>query len=262
MLSTLKRTLRQIDPLRRTYDTAKRLYGRLAHPERTAKIAGLEATFETADPVHLQRVEGLMGERQQLETFLDELEACDVVWDVGAHIGMYTVFAARKLQTLGGRAVAFEPDMETRLLLRRNCRYNDLDNVEFQACALSNETGEETLRRSRMSGAATLDDDHAIGYERETETVPLRRGDRLVEDRVPRPTVVKMDIEGAEAAALEGMSDVLSTCRIVLVEVHTGWSSDEQSISDAVREILESHDFEIAEIGARGDQHHWLARRR
>lgn len=202
-----------------------------------------------------------MGERAQIEKFLSELRGNDVVWDVGAHMGMYSIFAAIRLKRGGGEVVSFEPEPSARQLLRRNCSINNLRNVQILPYGLGEEETHAILRRPEVSGGATVDSQRTLGYELDPQRIDIRRGDRLVEQGIAAPDVVKMDVEGAEFAALRGMSGLLSRCRVLLVEVHTESKVEDASVAARVRRLLGSRTFDIKVTGTRGSQEHWMCRR-
>lgn len=140
-----------------------------------------------------------------------------VVLDLGANIGYFTLLAAR-LTGPSGKVIAFEPEPRNFQYLTKNIELNGYQHVDAFEKAVSDRNGKTTLficdydsghhtinqyggieayRRGRKSSA------HAI----EIEVVAL---DEFLRDRVPRVDVIKMDLEGAEALAVEGMHAVLT----------------------------------------------------
>jgi len=150
------------------------------------------------------------GEGPVLEAFVDAVSAEDTVWDVGANIGSYALLAAE----VGANVVAFEPGAEARAQLVANAERNGLRHrIDPTPIALSDAGGTATLGVSESTGSRALTDG-GIGT-----TVPTERGDAL---EVPEPDVVKIDVEGAECAVLNGMVDRLASVRECFVEVHDG----------------------------------------
>lgn len=77
--------------------------------------------------------------------------------------------------------------------------------------------------------------------------VPGVTGDAAIEDELlPTPDVLKIDVEGAEMAVLNGCDEVLDRCRLVYCETH----GDD---ADAVRDQLLEHGFEV-DVVADGEQ--------
>src|SRR3954453_12530191 len=91
--------------------------------------------FEACSDVECFRIRDYGGEKGFLDQFVAALQPGDVVFDIGASIGLMTVHAAAAVKN--GKVVAFEPDPETLQRLKRNVSLNNLRNVQFQACGLS-----------------------------------------------------------------------------------------------------------------------------
>ena len=120
-----------------------------------------------------------------------------VVVEGGAHLGFVTVHEARAAGP-DGRVFVFEPDVDVLDVLRENLRVNGVDDqVEMVAKALGDST-----RRARFFVRA----DESSLYEPTGDSDPIEidvvRADEVINAPVD---VVKLDIEGAELAALRGM---------------------------------------------------------
>ena len=154
-----------------------------------------------------------------------------VVYDVGANIGLYARLIASEFKA--ARVVCFEPMTKNRKLLQANIQVSVLrDRIQVIPCALSDRDGEEALQIDDiMSGTAVLDRVTAgkpsngrsqYGLPAVTETVRVARLDALVKvDHLPKPDVIKIDIEGAEALMLKGAEETLKSARPdLVVELH------------------------------------------
>jgi FkbM family methyltransferase len=147
-----------------------------------------------------------------------------VVWDVGAASGFHTLILAR-LVGEQGHVVAFEPFPENIARLRRNIELNGFDNVIVVEKALADSAGvgflapaaedEVTIVLSR--GTSRTD-----GTEVEVTTVDQL----LADDELPRPHLLKIDVEGAEVDLLRGARRTIEQLKPVLVlEVHGVWEA-------------------------------------
>lgn len=153
----------------------------------------------------------MLGVYEKFETELirKTLKPGMVIIDIGAHIGYYTVIAARIVGD-GGQVIAFEPDTENFSFLEHTIKTNGFTNVSIHRMGISNKSGDTTLFVSpRNSG------DHRIyqfSESRERIVIPLTTIDAFVKNhRLERIDFIKMDIQGAEGKALDGMQNTLKT---------------------------------------------------
>jgi len=149
-----------------------------------------------------------------------------VVYDVGANIGFFTILCSR-LVGPDGHVYAFEPIPENLQTLRHNVALNGLRNVTIVEKALSSSTGTAEMFVSPWSafhslnveGATKVEDHGPEEGEITVQTVTLdefvtREGGRV-------PDLVKIDVEGAELIVVQGMGETLRSTRpLLLVELH------------------------------------------
>ncbi len=131
--------------------------------------------------------------------------------DVGANIGYFSLLAA-SLVRARGRVIAIEPRAENVELLRRSAERNGFVQIELHTCAAAERAGELAYAPSsamRSNGRIVRDEEAASATLPRVEAVVL---DDLLRD-VARIDVVKLDIEGSEPRALEGMGDLLARHR-------------------------------------------------
>jgi FkbM family methyltransferase len=133
--------------------------------------------------------------------------------DVGAHIGLYTVFAARYAE----RVLAIEPNAPALRQLEENVRLNGLGNVLVCAAAASASAGEAELAVAASDPAfSTLGD---ADFEAERIRVPTTTVDAEVERHGLAPALVKIDVQDHELEVLAGMEQTLAQRPAVLCEV-------------------------------------------
>jgi FkbM family methyltransferase len=174
------------------------------------------------------------------EELARRLKPGDVVYDVGASIGFLTVICARLVGPTG-RVIAFEPSPEAGRRLRHNVAINGFENVTVVEAAAGEQAGTGWLANSEAMvwGSVQAAPESAV----DPEVVVTTLDDAATE--LPAPTLVKMDIEGAEGAALRGMAAILSDSRpIVLCEIHDTFAE--------VREALAAHDYDVRDLEGDG----------
>ena len=169
--------------------------------------------------IEYNRAATLVGEREVVADLLAALEPDDVFWDVGGNIGTHTCLAASMLPA--GMVVSFEPHPDNATVLATNVNHNGFDHVSIHHVALGAVEGHETLTitgKGSGYGTHSLVGSDGVG----TIEVPVKRGDDLIADGLPAPTVLKIDVQGFERDVLAGLTEALlaPTCRVVLVEVH------------------------------------------
>ena len=128
--------------------------------------------------------------------------------DLGAHIGFFTLMAAKQVGQ-GGSVYAFEPAPENFELLTKNISLNGYSNVSPIQMAVSNAEGFTTLYLNPYSVAHSLHQD-TFGKSREELRIEVTTLDSYFERlEWPPVNVVKMDIEGAEPNAFMGMKGLI-----------------------------------------------------
>lgn len=146
--------------------------------------------------------------RFEARVWTELLQPGMVVADVGANVGVYALLAAERVGA-AGRVYAFEPDPDNFALLEKNIAVNGYERiVTAHQAAVADRAGRLTLyRRPEHHG------DHRIyqpaGAVREGVEVPVTTLDALLSE-VSRLDVVKLDIQGAEWLALQGMSAAIA----------------------------------------------------
>jgi len=184
--------------------------------EHRMTVGGVTATVGMATPTETVSVlHTLENERAVLEQFVADIEPDDRVLDVGANVGVYTALA----DAAGAAVVAVEPHTPTAERCRENCPGATVHELALGAGV--GRVGLDVARDVVGTQRGSVGDGGAV------RQVP---GDRL-----PTPDVVKIDVEGAELAVLDGLQRTLaeSPPRAVYVETH----GDSQAA--AVRERLE-----------------------
>ena len=138
--------------------------------------------------------------------------------DIGADIGYYTLFFARRVGK-PRRVIAFEPSPSAREMLERNIRLNNYGNVTVCDFALFSRNGWVILESPReLSRINPSKNSHVInGIEIQTRVFD----ECVSEFSIHRMDLVKIDVEGAELDVLRGMRHALEKYHpALLVEVH------------------------------------------
>ena len=134
------------------------------------------------------------------------------VIDIGAHVGYYSLLAARRIGS-EGKVFAFEPEPMNYELLTKNAALNGYANIKGVNKAVSDQVGANTLYLSKLdNGRHTLfqqDTTQSEGTTVETTTIDAF----LESEGWPDIGLIKIDVEGAELSVLNGMSRLLAKNR-------------------------------------------------
>lgn len=183
------------------------------------------------------------------EMFKKVVKEGDVVVDLGANLGYYTLLAAR-LVGQKGKVYAFEPEPINYSLLLKNIELNGYDNVVTMQKAISNVVGTVRLfLDNKNTGAHTIYQPSDRREFIEVESVTL---DEFFKDKKHQVNVIKMDIEGAEMAAFSGMDRVIrenENLEMFIEFYFPGIRRAGNSPEEFIRRLLEDYHFSILAIG-------------
>ena len=268
-----------------------RLYARqlIARGEHEARLFGRSLRFVISSEREIQRIDNLMNERAFVARILGAIQPGDVAYDVGANIGVISMLMAG---CEGVRAVhSFEPEPRNADHLGRSAQLNGFSHVAVHEIALGDADGTISLHVFSESSvgadaeqgggdganadeSATDDSDigegrHSIiavepGHEGAAIDVELRRMDAFARQHEAEPDVVKIDVEGAEYAVVEGMRDLLEACRVrdIFVELHPRLLAEAERTVDDVEALITSRGYELAWSSDRDFEVHRHFRRR
>jgi FkbM family methyltransferase len=228
-----------------------------AEPMRMAEInyGGLRLPCDLREA--LQRQYYFFGtyllEEHILEAWRAAAREARVVFDVGANAGIYSL-AALDAQP-HAQAHAFEPTAEIAARIRRAAEINGLTGLIVHEAAVSNHDGQAILRRCGEADGGNegmnyiVPDADDAGAERvrvvKLDTVCAERG-------IDRIDLIKLDVQGAEADALEGAAGLLARRAIGTVFMELNFAPERGADCPATRAVerLEAAGFEFAAPGA------------
>ncbi len=166
----------------------------------------------------------------------------DVVLDVGANIGEFSIYCAMK----GAGVVAFEPDPVVHDCLRRNlARFPQVDVL--QMALWDQRTTLRFYSAVDKADSSLIKPETAVGAVVDVETWPLDEVTRIAD--LPQIDFLKMDGEGAEPEILRGATKILGRVRRTAIDVAP--ERQGEATKDAVITILDSLGFRILNHGAR-----------
>jgi len=165
-----------------------------------------------------------------------ELEIGDVVYDIGANVGFYSLLAS-VLVGETGHVYSFEPFPENLRELRRHLEMNRITNCTVVDAAVSSADGQAIFDPS---------DDRCTGRLAANGSIPVRTValDGLVlRKEIRPPTLLKIDIEGAELECLQGASNSIQEYRPLIFLATHG-----QEIHSSCTELLTNWNYQLVSL--------------
>ena len=218
------------------------------NPRTELKLGDVSVLYCTPNTHTRWRVDSLFKKEPITIEWISGFHSEDVLIDVGANVGMYTVWAAK---TRGIRVYAFEPESQNYALLNRNIFLNELaDRVNAYCLAISDAAGLSQLHLSAFKAGGSC---HSLGEQVNFKHEPMRPAysqgcvsacldDLVASGVVPEPDHIKIDVDGFEPKVIAGARRIIegSKLRSLLIEVN-------QNLAD--------HRQMVAELNARGFNH-------
>lgn len=197
-------------------------------PRTELTADGVSVVYSTPNSATRWRVETLLQKEPITIEWIAGFQRGQVLVDVGANVGMYTLWAAK---TRGVRVFAFEPESQNFALLNRNIVINRLGGLVQNYClALSDAAGLSQLYLSQFMIGGSC---HRLGEKLDFKHEPMRpvhaqgcvsaRLDDLVQAGVvPDPDYIKVDVDGIEPKVIAGARRVIGAGRLksMLIEVN------------------------------------------
>lgn len=224
MPSRLKAAYWHLKERARDLEILLRTRGRPMRAVRTIRYQGQTCLVTCPNWLTRFRADSFATKEPETLDWMDALPSEAVLWDVGANVGLYSLYAALR----GLQVVACEPSAFNLELLARNVMLNGLeDRITILPVPLTAwpEPGLFRCSTTEWGGALATFLQHygqigparpAVGAYR---TVGLALDDAPAIFRLPPPDYLKIDVDGIEPLILEGARQTLPQVRSVLVEV-------------------------------------------
>lgn len=212
------------------------------NPILRVRDGATEVAYCTPNRYAKWRVDTLFTKEPDTIDWIRSFSPEDILVDVGANVGMYSIWAAK---TRGTRVFAFEPESQNFALLNKNIVANELgDKVTAYCLALSDGTGFALLHLSRIAAG---DSGHTFGVNldhnlrprapRYTQGCVSTTLDHLVESgAMPVPTHIKVDVDGLEHKVLAGCRATLRDPRVksILIEINSSLEEHRRIVEELV----------------------------
>ncbi|CAN1556681.1 fkbM_fam, methyltransferase, FkbM family [Spirosomataceae bacterium] len=216
-----------------------------------------ERLFACKNNVEYYRVNNYGDEEMALGAFMFLLREDDIVWDIGASVGLFSIYSA----PLVSKVISFEPDREIYERLLKNIALNRFeDKINALQIGLSTEAGLVSLSSDGLNGNSPSISN--LGRHQGQIMVEVNSIDNLIKSGLHWPSVLKIDIEGAEILALKGAQDLLKSNaapRLIFIEIHPDFLIYFESHESEVLDLITSNNYLIVCNNIRENQRHVIA---
>ena len=210
------------------------------NPRTELKAGDVSVQYVTPNTATRWRVETLFEKEPITIEWIAGFQPSDVLVDVGANVGMYTVWAAK---TRGVRVYAFEPESQNFALLNRNIVLNGIgDRVGAYCLAMSDVAGLSQLHLSQFMAGGSC---HSLGEKVNFNHEPMepvfsqgcvsaRLDDLVASGAVAEPTHIKIDVDGFEPKVIAGARRIIEgrKLRSMLIEVNQNLADHRQMVAE------------------------------
>lgn len=166
--------------------------------------------------------------------------------DIGAHIGLFSATASQ-LTGPGGKIICFEPTPGTYTVLKETLRLNKCDNVIPVQAAVSDKEGEavfyvsDTEACNSNSLVRNKEENEITGYPVKLVTI-----DNVVSAYALKPSLIKIDAEGAELDVLKGGVQTFKSIKpILILGLHPAFIKQKGDSLEAIWGLLEENKYEV-----------------
>lgn len=203
---------------------------------------GLSLRFAAPNALCAWRADTFSSKEPETLEWIDKLPEGAVLWDVGANVGLYSVYAALRRKC---RVFAFEPSVFNLELLARNVSLNGVqDYVTLVPLALSDVRQASRMRLTTTEwGGALSTFGQSFGWDGnemrpvfEYVMMGLSMSDAVETLGIPHPQYLKMDVDGLEHFILKGGAAVLSGVAQVLIEVNDDFQEQARECAELLTE--------------------------
>jgi FkbM family methyltransferase len=194
--------------------------------------------FVGANELCVYRAESFSNKEPDTLEWVEEIPKDSILWDVGANIGLYSIYAAKQC---GCRVFAFEPSVFNLEILARNIYANQLEDlITIVPLALSEqvETNLFRMTSTNWGGALSTFSKDVNQHGKEISTVFKYRTTGVTMDTavlhlgIAQPNFIKIDVDGIEHFVLKGGIEVLKKVEGVLIEIDTDFTEQAERSSE------------------------------
>ena len=220
----------------------------ISNQKASTSFMNTEIILSTPNSLAKWRLDTFATKEPETLAWINEMPQDSIFWDVGANVGLYSLYAAKKRNA---KVYSFEPSVFNLELLARNIHLNNLvDNICIIPLALNNEIGINSMIFSNTDLGGALSSfgvNYGFGGEEMKSVFKYKTfgidADSLINKlELSPPDFLKIDVDGIEHLILSGADEALQHTREILIEVTDDFIEQKESIE----KILSKQGFKLS----------------
>ena len=237
-----------------------KLNNKIMSEKKSVDIGNLKLFFYIPNEMNRFRVNTFFTKEPETLVWINGFKENATFFDIGANIGLYSCYAAKKLKC---NTFAFEPSFFNLELLSKNIFVNNLSSlIKIVPISLSSEKkiSEFNMSNTEWGGALstfgekiTFDGSDLKSVFKYT-TISISLDECINFFNFPQPDHIKIDVDGIEYAILSGASKILQNAKSVLIEINENVKDNkercEKPLKDSGLKFLKKTPLDYNNVGA------------
>ena len=225
-------------------------------------IGNSRIRFHTPNKTSKSRAQLFYTKEPETINWIRSFTSHSVFWDVGANIGIYSIYAAKTVENI--KVIAVEPSIENTYLLNRNISENCLyDHIFCYPLALSSVGGPNMFKHKSIDFGGSMNafgvdyghDGRPASFLHQYQVFGFKADDLNAVFGIPQPNYLKIDVDGIEHLIVRGAKRILSNASLksVLIELNREFGEQHDEVIDTLKEcglkLLSTHPPNLQQSG-------------
>ena len=237
-----------------------KLNNKIISEKKSVEIGDVKLLFYVPNEINRFRVNTFFTKEPETLVWINGFKENATFFDIGANIGLYSCYAAKKLKC---NTFAFEPSFFNLELLSKNIFVNNLSSlIKIVPISLSSEKkiSEFNMSNTEWGGALstfgekiTFDGSDLKSVFKYT-TISISLDECINFFNFPQPDHIKIDVDGIEDKILSGASKILQNTKSVLIEINENVKDNkercEKPLKDSGLKFLKKTPLDYNNVGA------------
>ena len=203
---------------------------------------GIDLNFYCPNRTCYYRVETFSTKEPETLLWIDSFKKDEILWEIGANIGLYSCYAAKKNNS---KVYSFEPSFLNLEIISKNIFINNLEEkVIIIPVPLSNINSVADFNMSSTTVGGAMSNYGKDSYDANAnrlrtifkyKTISINSDELAKNWKIKRPDHIKIDVDGIEHLIINGMDEILKTTKSVLIEVDKKFEEHKNIIEDKLR---------------------------